>query len=215
MTESSTGIPTNFNPWLEIWYRPRTTIRRIVQWYPKRGVYVLAAATGYVQYLGRASAQIMGDNMDLLGILGLGLILGPLGGIVSLGISTFAINLVSRRLGGEAESDDTLAALAWGQAPAFISLALWILQLLIFQGDVFKSEIPMVEANPSLGLIFIPIVAAGVLVAIGQFVLTVLTVAEVNRFSIWRSIASIVLGGLVIFLPFVLCFTLLPLMMQR
>ena len=60
MTQSS-GIPTNFNPWLEIWYRPRYTIRQLIQWYPKRGVYVLAAVAGYVRYLNTAV-----DRLDSL-----------------------------------------------------------------------------------------------------------------------------------------------------
>lgn len=207
MTEQSSAVlPTNFNPWLEIWYRPRTTIRRIVQWYPKRGVYILAAVAGYVQYLNRASSQALGDNMDLIGVLGLGLIVGTIGGIVSLAISTFGVGFVAQRLGGEADTDETMTALAWGQAPALFSLAFWILQIVLLQGDVFKSEISLIEANPIVGLLFIPLVAAGILILLGQSVLTVLTVAEVNRFSIWRSIASILLGGLVILLPFLLCF---------
>lgn len=206
MTHSSTGLPTNFNPWLEIWYRPRTTIRQLVKWYPKRGVYVLAAVAGYVQYLDRASNQALGDNMDLPAMLALGLIIGPIGGIISLAISGFGVGFVSRRLGGDAEGDETLTALAWGQAPAFITLALWLVQMVLFQGQTFRSEIPLIEENPAFALLLIPFIAAGILILLGQFILTVITVAEVNRFSIWRSIASIVLGALVILVPVMLCF---------
>lgn len=207
MTEQSSSVlPTNFNPWLEIWYRPRTTIRRIVQWYPKRGVYVLAGVAGYGRYLDTASDQALGDNMDLLGVLGLGLILGPIGGVISLAISTFVIGFVARRLGGEAESDDVLSALAWAQAPAFISLAFWMLQIVLFGADLFKREIPLLEANPLFALLFIPLAAISLLVVLGQFVLTVLTLAEVNRFSIWRSIGTLLIAGLVVLIPLAGCY---------
>lgn len=206
MTHSSSGIPTNFNPWLEIWYRPRTTIRRLVQLYPKRGVYVLAAAAGYVQYLSRAQDQALGDNMDLVGVLGLGLIVGTIGGIISLAISSFGVGFVARRLGGEAESDDTLTALAWGQAPILITLVLWLLQILFFQRNLFSSN--LFDSSSLYPLILIPLLASGILIGLGQLVLTVITVAEVNRFSVWRSLASVVLGGIVVLLPFLLCFAI-------
>jgi hypothetical protein len=204
--ESFSGMPTQFNPWLEIWYRPRTTIRQLVKWYPKRGVYVLAGVAGYVQYLDSASDQSFGDNMDLVGILGLGLIVGPIGGIISLAISTFVIGFVARRMGGEADGDDTLTALAWGQAPAFISLAFWVLQILFFGADLFRMEIPLLQENPIFALLFIPLIAAGILVALGQLILTVLVLAEVNRFSIWRSLGSLLIAGVVVLIPLAGCY---------
>jgi hypothetical protein len=206
MTQQPQTFSTKFNPWLEILYRPRTTIRRIIQLDPKRGVYLLAGMAGYAQFLDNAMEQTLGNNMGLLAILGLGLLVGPIAGIISLAVSTFVVGFVARRLGGAAESEDTMAALAWAQVPAVVTLALAAIQILIFGGDIFKSEIPLIETNPALAIIFIPIAAAGILILLWQLILTVLTVAEANRFSIWRSIATLLISALVVVVPFAVCF---------
>jgi hypothetical protein len=205
MTQQPQTISTKFNPWLEILYRPRTTIRRIIQLDPKRGVYVLAALAGYAQFFDNASDQAIGNNMALPTILGTGLVAGGVGGIIGLAIGTFVIGFVARRLGGDAESEDTMAALAWAQVPSVISLVLVAVQLLVFGGDFFKSEIPILEENPAIALVFVPIAAAGLLLSLWQLVLTVLTIAEVNRFSIWRSIAALLISGIVMVVPIAAC----------
>lgn len=202
MTEQSSSVlPTNFNPWLEIWYRPRTTIQRIVKADPKWGVYLLIALAGYDQYLDTASRQAFGDNLGIFGILGLGLLIGPLAGIISFSVFSFIVGFVGRLLKGEAENEDVLAALAWAQAPIILKLLLRGIQILIYREELFMSVSPRMEENPVLALLLIPFAAIGILIALWQLILYVLTLAEVNRFSIWRSIATLLIFGVIIVLP--------------
>lgn len=201
MTQQPQTFTTKFNPWLEILYRPRTTIRQIITRDPKWGVYILIALAGYDQYLDTATRQAFGDNLGILGILGLGLIIGPIAGIISFSIFSFMVGFIGRRLSGEAENDDVLAVLAWSQAPIIIKLILRAIQILIYGEDLFRSASPRLEENPILALMLIPFTAAGILIALWQLVLYVLTLAEVNRFSIWRSLGTLLIFGIVIGVP--------------
>jgi len=199
--ELSTMVSNKFNPWLEIWYRPRTTIRRIVKADPKWGVYILIALAGYDQYLDTATRLAYGDNLGIFGILGLGLLMGPLAGIISFSIFSFIVGFVGRRLGGDAENDDVLAALAWSQAPLLIKLLLRGIQILIYGEELFKSVSPRIEENPILALLLIPFAAMGILIGLWQTILYVLSLAEVNQFSIWRSITTLLIFGVIIVVP--------------
>lgn len=206
--ETSSVIVPHFNPWLEIWYRPRTTIRRIVQSKAKRDIYLIAVFVGYAQFLQQARVQAMGDTIPFMSIIGQGLITGAIGGIVSLALSTFVISLVARRLGGVAETDETMAALSWGQAPVILTLGLWILQIGVYQDDIFKSRIIISEENAFFSFLPVALLGLGILISIGQFILTSLTLAEVHRFSIWRSIGTLIFSIAVVFVPLIACFGL-------
>lgn len=207
MVQETPTIPQpKFNPWLEIWYRPRTTIRQIVQFDVRRGVFLLAILAGYSHYLQRASFQALGDSQSFMAVIGSGVIQGVVGGIISLAVSTFGVSLIAKRLGGEAETDATMAALAWGQAPVIFTLGLWVLRIAIYQDDVFRSRIMIIEEYPSLSLLFIPLMVAGILIVLGQFTLTVLILAEVNRFSVWRSVGTLLITIVVVGVPFLACF---------
>ncbi len=190
-----------FNPWLEIWYSPRRTIRRIITLDPKRDIYLLALLIGYSTWLDRASTQGWGDGMPVWGILIAGLLVGFLGGIVSLGIGGLITGFLGRLLGGDASNEEVTAALAWSQVPSIFGLILWIPQLLLLGGETFMSSSSRLEATPFLSLLLVPFFLIHLALGIWQIVLTVLTVAEVHRFSVWRSIGTLILPTLVIGIP--------------
>ena len=74
-------------PWLKIWTAPRGTIRAIVDTDPTRYVLLLAVIGGIAELLNRASTQDLGDTWPVVGIVLLALLLGSIGGILSLYIT--------------------------------------------------------------------------------------------------------------------------------
>lgn len=197
---------TAFNPWLEIWYQPRRTIRRIVTLDPKRDIYLLALLIGYASWLERASTQGLGDGMPVWGILIAGLLVGFIGGIVSLGLGGLITGFVGRRLGGDASNEEATAALAWSQVPSIFGLILWIPQIILLGNETFTST----PADTSgLSLLLLPFLLIQIALGIWQLILTVATVAEVHRFSVWRAIGTLLLPALVIGVPLVACLLLL------
>lgn len=185
--ETPVLAPGTFNPWKTIWFRPRATIRALVNHDPTQNVDRLAILIGITQVVEQNSAG-NGTFQSALVTLAIAAVLGPLLGLLGIRISGAVSGWIGRKLGGTATNDEVRAAFAWSAVPRIAALPLQILFLL---------TLPFFSAtNPAIGLLLVGL--GGVLTILGlwELVLTVATLAEVHRFSIWRAIGTI-------FLPFV------------
>ena len=81
------------NPWISMWVHPRRTIRQIVETNPERKVLLLAAISGIPETLSNASTKSSGDHVSLGVLLALALLLGPVGGLLSLVIGGFLLRV--------------------------------------------------------------------------------------------------------------------------
>lgn len=192
------------SPFLSIWIKPRETIRKIVDTDPTKYVTVLAMLAGIGQALDRASSRNMGDSLPLIAILGICLIFGPIGGIISLYIGGALYRWSGSWLGGQASSEEVRAAIAWSSVPIIFTLPLWIPELLLFGEEMFTKATPKLNANPLLGIVLLGFVAVEVIVGIWAFVVFMKGLGEVQKFSAWKALGSVILGTLVIFVP-ILC----------
>jgi hypothetical protein len=176
-----------FNPWKTMWLRPRATIRSLVNHEPTQNVDRLAILMGITQVIERNNAGD-GTFQSVLVTLAMAALLGPVAGLIGIRISGAVSGWIGRKLGGMATNEEVRAAFAWSAVPRITALPLQILFLLI---------LPFFSAtNPAIGLLLVGM--GGVLTVLGlwEFILSVATLAEVHRFSIWRAIGTI-------FLPFV------------
>ena len=192
------------SPFLSIWIKPRETIRKIVDTDPTKYVTVLAMLAGIGQALDRASSRNMGDSLPLIALLGLCLIFGPSGGSISLYIGGALYRWSGSWLGGQASSEEVRAAIAWSSVPIIFTLPLWIPELLLFGEEMFTKATPKLNANPLLGIVLLGFVAVEVIVGIWAFVVFMKGLGEVQKFSAWKALGSVILGTLVIFVP-ILC----------
>jgi hypothetical protein len=196
------------NPFLTIWTRPRATIRAIVNTDPYPHVIPLAILGGIVQTLNNASQRNAGDKLPLVAILGIALLLGPVGGFTSLFVGGWFLGLTGRWLGGRARPDQLRAVIAWSYVPVLATIPIWIIQLGFLGRGLFTRETPILDANPTFGLV---VMATGILeVVLGfwSFVILLKGVGEVHGFSAWKALASMLLillvVSLVVFVPIVL-----------
>ena len=192
------------NPLLTVWTRPRATIRGIVDTEPTRWVMPLALTSGIVQTLNNATQRNAGDTLPLGAILGMVLVLGPIGGVVSLYLGAFFIGLSCRWLGGRANSTEVRAALAWCGVPTLATIPIWLLQLGIFGREMFTSEMPSVEANPMLSILVVGTGIVEVILGIWSFVILLKMLGEVEGFSAWKALGALLLLMLAIIVPLVI-----------
>ncbi|WP_152052548.1 Yip1 family protein [Tautonia marina] len=106
------GLGPDPNPWKTIWRRPRATIRYLVATDPTRNVMLLAALSGINSSLSRAVERNAGDLMPLVAILGIAVLLGPIGGIIWLYLGSALLRWVSGWFGGRGESEHIRTAMA-------------------------------------------------------------------------------------------------------
>jgi hypothetical protein len=190
------------NPFLTIWIRPRRTVRRIVAKNPALHVVLLACLAGVGGTLDRASMRDAGNTIPLSVILALACVLGPIGGLISLWISSHLIRISGNWIGGLGHREHIKTAIAWASVPSVCALPLWIPQLVLFGSDMFTTEMPRLEAQPML---LVPLLAIGLVemvLSLWGFVLLCNTVAEVQGFeSAWGGFGNLILAGLIIVVP--------------
>ncbi len=193
------------NPWVSIWTRPRATIRQIVETNPKYMVLLLGVLSGVGQVLDNASMRSAGDDATLGAILGAAVVFGPIGGLITLFVGGWLVQLTGTWLGGVATAVQVRAALAWGQVPGVVALVLWIPQLLLFGSEMFTTDTPRIDADSGLLAALLGISLVELVLGIWQLVLVFKCVGEVHQFSAWKALGAMMLAGLllvvVIFLP--------------
>jgi hypothetical protein len=167
-------------------------------------VIPLAALGGIANALDRATAQNAGDKLPLAGVLTSCIFGGVLGGLLGIYVGGGILKWVCSWLGGRASYKEVRAALAWSAVPNITSLAITILELFIFGNDLFTTATPRLDANPALGLVLMALGFVEIVLAIWSFVVLLKCLGEVNGFSAWRALGSLVLVLLLIAIPIVL-----------
>lgn len=202
------AVPSDLNPFRSIWTAPRVTIRWIRAVDPEYQVLLFTCLLGIKESLDRACTRDAGDNLPLAAILGIAMVAGPIGGLISMWISSHLVRLSGSWIGGTANRTEIKAALVWGVFPVIASLPLWGLQLLLFGSEMFTSETPRLDDDPTLLMLFVGIGFVELVLAVWALVLVSNTLAEVQGFrSAWAGLGNLFLAGAVILVPFLVLAT--------
>jgi hypothetical protein len=119
---------------------------------------------------------------------------------VTVEVGGWFISLTGRWLGGRARPDQLRAVVAWSYVPVLATIPIWIIQLGLLGRELFTRETPTIDANPTLGFILLATGILKALLGFWSFVILLKGVGEVQGFSAWKALTSLVLIGLVVFL---------------
>ncbi len=186
------------NPWCSIWFKPRQTIRAIVDQDPGYCVLPLAVAAGmatlWMQFGGLAleAAKPMLIAAVLLG--------GALMGVLWLFIFGWLYRWVGSWFGGQAKNADVRAAIAWAEMPMFLVFGLWIPFALFLRSQNLPAKEPTVPTNDALAafLVFAIVIFGSWL---WRVILASQTLGEVHRFSAWKGFGTLVIPNAVLVVP--------------
>ena len=137
------------NPYLTIWMRPRATIRGIVEKNPSFRVLPIAMAGGILQALQVAVLFSAGDQLSVSMILFSASCSGHLLGLILLYLGAWIVELSCRILGGQADSREVRAALAWSSVPFLATIPLWIIRIALLGKELFIFEKPSLVSQPA------------------------------------------------------------------
>jgi Yip1 domain len=193
-------------PWITIWTSPRATIRRIVDVEPRYQVVFLATLAGALSGLESAwsrppTAAIPGIGSWPMLVVTF-VVLGGILGIIGLYINGALLKWSGAFLGGSATQVEVRAALAWGEIPAIVAMAVGVISILLGAGAPLTALASGSIEGPSLGTTLFHAV-----LGIWSFVITLKCLGEVHRFSAWRALgamaivllaAAVVLGGVLL-----------------
>ncbi|MCB9974659.1 MAG: YIP1 family protein [Rhodospirillales bacterium] len=113
------GAP--LNPWLSVWFRPRKTVRYLLNTKPSYGLFTLVLLLGFAVGLSFTESIHLGDRIDSLrSIIVFALISGPPLAWLSLFLSAYMLRWIGRKGEGEGKANNLKAlmvACAWGGIP--------------------------------------------------------------------------------------------------
>lgn len=173
------------NPWATMWTSPRSTIRSIVNMNPKYGVFYLAWIYALQSYLFLASYWSFGLSFSFATILLVGLLFSPLFGWIWLYFTGWVLHFTGRWLGGKAPRPHLRTAVAWAKLPSSISLLMWLILMIAGTDFAFVNGV----TGPST--LFINFILF--ILGIWSIVLLILSLREVQGFSLSRALFNVLL----------------------
>jgi len=187
------------SPFVTIWEAPRETIRHVVATDPRRWVAALFFASGFVGALSSLPTTLE-EKLEITVPVAVVFASALFFGLVT--IATGILNAWYKRwvgglLGGDASRAAVVAVSAYASFPSTVGYALVLgIQMALYGFEPFRPTHPAMDAAPPLlGLTMW--LALG-LASLWSVCVSVVGFAEVNRFSIARSIATSLLAFLIV-----------------
>jgi hypothetical protein len=184
------------SPFFTIWDAPRATIRRIVGRDPRRAVNRLFFSAGVVGALDAIASWTARYDLPVpaipLACLGLGLV-----SVATGHLNAWYKRWVGSLLGGVATRAEVAAVGAWSMVPVTAGHGLlWVVLIALYGAEPFSPERGALDAAPRLFRLSLDV--ATVLFTLWSVAVSVVGFAEVNRFSIARSITTTLLAALIL-----------------
>jgi hypothetical protein len=186
MTSESTP-PRPVSTHRAVWTKPRLAVRQLVEGDAARIVIAVAWLSGVLVVLQAAALRrSLSPGWGGL-VLVFALTAGPLMGFAWFGLAGSLLASAGRLLGGKADASDTRVALACGALPELLALPLWPAVLATYGLQVLTTSV----AAPAAGLLAFAALQAFLLG--WAWLLRLAALSEVNGFSVWRALATVLL----------------------
>ena len=127
------------NPWLNIWIRPRKTIRAIIDYQETYRFFVLCFLNGLMGVFFLAQALDLGAIYSPLLIVGASLLLAIPYGYLNFTITTFFIFIVGKLIKGKGSFKQVRAAISWASIPSLVGVLMWWLLIVGLKKKSFFS----------------------------------------------------------------------------
>lgn len=195
------------NPWKSIWSNPRETIRKIISINPNYHAKILMTLYGVLGLLSISQQLSLGTAHPLYRILLLVIVFAFVWGYLTTSFSAIVVYLTGKLLGGEATWKQIRCVFIWSVVPLTVNLATWIVLIALFGKDLFTGVIdPLALSSTRVYFVF-GLSLAQIVFSIWSLVIIINGVAEVQKFSVLRSLGNLLLAILVIALLSLLIFT--------
>lgn len=208
MADKQLGV----NPWTHIWTNPRETIRKIVNFNPKYGFFLLSFLYGLPMLFYWAQDLSLGETTSLMGIVIGSVILAIFVGMLSMTIGSALVLWTGKWIGGKSSYYPIRAAISWSCVPNVLSIIIWAVLILLFGKNLFLDSFPQQSLSTGLMLLGVGLVVIQGVLAVWAFVIAVNGIAEVQGFSAWKALLNVlipflmvvILVWLIIFLAFMI-----------
>lgn len=186
------------NPWLNIWTKPRQTVRSIVDTDPKFGFVILSAIYGLPMALNLAQNFSLGAKVPVWAILMGSLIVCAILGMIGISISTWLLHLTGRWIGGKGSYQTIRTAVTWSNVPNIVTILMWIVLLCVFGRAVFNKQFADTHfIGFQAGIVFIIFLVQAV-ISIWGFIILLQGLGEVQGFSVWKALLNVLIPFVIV-----------------
>jgi hypothetical protein len=199
------------NPWVEIWVRPRETIRAIIASSSTYLFPLLCLIYGFPVLLQVAQNLSLGDRFSLGAIVIGALIFAVVPGFVMFNISAGLIYWTGKWIGGVGSFQNIRAAVAWSNVPSLINGVLWIVNMLLFKSRIFTLSFVMMPLSRGEAMVLAVTSLIQLILAVWSLVILVKALGEVQGFSAWKGLLNVLIPFFIIVIGFSLLFWVLGL----
>ncbi|MEO5999900.1 MAG: Yip1 family protein [Chitinophagaceae bacterium] len=185
----------------KIWTSPRPVFKFINDNQYDKFVIFLLVLMGISKAFEKASSKHMGDTMSFWAVIAFCIIGGALFGWISYAIYAALLSWTGRWLKAEGNTRSILRIIAYASIPAAVGVVLFILPIVIYGNEIFKSEGDLESADMLSNIFVYSSIFLQVALAIWTIFLCVIGISEVQKLSIGKSILNLLLPFFVIFIP--------------
>lgn len=194
------GTQLSINPWTQMWVRPRETIRAIIQTNPGYMYPLLCFIYGFPMALQLAQNLSLGTRFSTAGIVIGALIVAIILGAVMINIASALFTWTGKWIGGVGTYQQIRAAVAWSNMPSVVNIGIWMINLAVFGGRIFRGDFIETQfVGSELSIIFLTAVVQ-LVIAVWAFIITLKALGEVQGFSAWKALLNILIPIFVIFI---------------
>ena len=196
-------VITDQDIFTKIWTQPKRIFKYINEKQYEKYLYTLLFLEGIAKSFDRAVSKNMGENSSLFFILFVSIILGGFLGWISYYIYAALLSWTGKWLDGKGNTSSIFRMMAYAMMPSILSLVFLIPQIIIHQENAFTS------AEYDSGNDFVDIFSSvfsliGGVLSLFSFVLIVIGLSQVQKFSIGKAIINLLLPIAVIVVPILL-----------
>lgn len=144
--------------------------------------------------------MVLGNTLSLIAILLIAIVFAALWGYVFFSIWSAVVHWVGKLFHGQGSFQEVRAAYAWSCVPLAVNVVLWFLLAGVFGLQLFSSSAGGGGAlnNAQVFLLFFVLIARLVL-AVWSLVIYFNALAEVQKYSVLKSILNVVIAGILLF----------------
>jgi len=189
MAKKTLGV----NPWLNIWVKPRDTIRQIVSFNPRHRFVILSFLYGLPMLLHLAQNLSLGEKYTTVGIVIAAIVLASFVGMLAITIASGLLLWTGKWIGGKGKYYPVRAAVSWSNVPNIFSIIIWAILLIIFREKIFFEGFDELNfAGRELGIVSGAMFVQAAL-SIWSFIILIKGLGQVHGFSAWKGILNVLI----------------------
>lgn len=193
-----------YRPWIRILTHPRQTIQKIISYNPNYLLLMFSFIYGFPWILNLAQTASLGRTYPQMQIIIAGLLLAIPIGYIAFSFFSFLYLWLGKLIQGKGTFLTIRSAVAWSNIPNAISIAIWIVFMILFRNSLFNDATANAPGFSNYAMVAFII---QLICSIWAFWILLHTLSYVQKFSLWKALLNIVLVFLACFiLTFALSF---------